>query len=565
MNDNSRANSALVIETLYQIAADPEGWEQLIDVLALSPEEEAPPADIAPDLERMADIARLVTRPPEASISRRADIGWAVISQRRKVTACNAAAQAVMAGGLGRMKPGEDVVFDDPANLEALKRAIDQTPARGGTGVQTIVKFERQGEDDGPCFAYVVPAIALPSAVGGPMILPEEGSFALVFPATEATSQLWTTLRESFGLTAAEARLARKLRDGRSLQDAADDLGVSVNTLRNQLRGIFEKMGLKRQSDLVRALTELSTVAGAIEADIVQPSLSWEVGAPPVDRVVLSDGRRLAYRDYGARSGPVMLAFHEGVGSSLLPSETDALAQRLGVRVICVERPGFGQSDPRPDYSFDGVADDMVELCDQLGVEKVRLAAILSGAPSAIQTAIRLGPRAERLLLCSGRPPRPYERKDRPHNAMTLFRERIQNAPWVIETFYALVRLQLSPDLVARVIRRTAGFSPGDAAFIEDHPETANFIAGYVGECLAHSSRGTSDEVRAFRRAQNFTAAELTTPVIVWHGEEDVLAPSQDMLEFLGDKASEVWIAPGIGHFMGLKYWPALLKRMAQD
>ncbi|WP_374574256.1 alpha/beta fold hydrolase [Phenylobacterium sp.] len=561
MSDKARANVALVIETLYQIAADPEGWEQLIDVLDLAEGEEVPPPGVAPDLERMADIARLVSRAGDGSPPR-ADVAWAVLSGAQRVLSCNPAAQTVMASGLGRLSAGADIAFDDPANAEVLQRALDQAALKGA---QTILKFERDGEEEGPCFAYLVPAAAVPTTVGKVVAAPDGGAFALVFPATEATNRLWHTLRESFGLTAAEARLARKLRDGRSLQEAADELKVSVNTLRNQLRAIFEKMGLKRQSDLVRALTELSSVAGAIEAEAQAPPSKVVGKAPPLAQVRLADGRRLAYRDYGDPAGRVMLAFHEGMGSSLLPPGTGALAARLGLRVICAERPGFGQSDPHPDYTFDNVAADMVELCDQLGLDDIRLAAILSGAPSAVQTAIRLGSRANRLMICSGRPPRPSENDGRPRNPLVLFRERIQKTPWVVETFYAIIRLQLSVPLVERVVRRTAVFSPGDRAFFEDHPEIAEFIAAYVGECLAHGGRGPADELRAFRRARNMTAAELHAPLIVWHGEEDLLAPLPDLMDYLGDKADEVWLAPGIGHFLVLKHWEAVLRRMARD
>lgn len=563
MNDRSRANVALVIETLYQIAADPEGWEQLIDVLALAPDQEAAPEGVQPDLERMADIARLVSRASGDSPSARSDVAWAVLSGARRVLACNPAAQIVMGSGLGRLEVGVELEFSDPTNSEALQRALDQAAQKPGG--QTILKFERDGDDEGPCFAYLVPAVSVPTTVGKVVSAPDGGSFALVFPAAEATSRLWSTLRESFGLTAAEARLARKLRDGRSLQEAAEELKVSVNTLRNQLRAIFEKMGLKRQSDLVRALTELSSVAGAIEAEAEAAPGAPFVGTPPVVDIRLRDGRRLAYRDYGDPAGRVMLAFHEGMGSSLLPPGTDALAARLGLRIVCAERPGFGRSDPHPDYTFDAVAEDMVELCDQLGLEDVRLAAILSGAPSAVQTAIRLGARANRLLICSGRPPRPTENDGRPRNPLVLFRERIQKSPWVVDTFYAIVRLQLSVSLVERVVRRTAVFSAGDRAFFEDRPDVAEFIAAYVGECLAHGSKGPADELRAFRRAQNMTAADLVTPLIVWHGAEDVLAPLPDLMDYLGDKAQEVWQAPGIGHFLALKHWEELLRRMARD
>jgi pimeloyl-ACP methyl ester carboxylesterase len=61
------------------------------------------------------------------------------------------------------------------------------------------------------------------------------------------------------------------------------------------------------------------------------------------------------------------------------------------------------------------------------------------------------------------------------------------------------------------------------------------------------------------------SATELKTPLIIWHGEEDLLAPAADILEYLSDKAEEVWIAPGIGHFLTLKYWPAVLRKMAAD
>jgi pimeloyl-ACP methyl ester carboxylesterase len=90
--------------------------------------------------------------------------------------------------------------------------------------------------------------------------------------------------------------------------------------------------------------------------------------APPVRTIGLKDGRRLAFRDYGDPDGRPMISFHEGLGSSLLPPGTQALAQELGLRIITPERPGYGQSDPRSDYSFEGVAEDVVELCDRLGL-----------------------------------------------------------------------------------------------------------------------------------------------------------------------------------------------------
>lgn len=560
MADAADENAALAIEAMYQLAANPEHWEQLVEALPDAGHD--PDADAVRNLAHSEDIARLVSRPdegPQANRASRNDVGFVILSATRKITAANSAAEAVMADGLGRLQIGRDIAFDDPENAEALHRAIDQ--ARAQPHGQTILKLERD-DDDGPRFAYVAPARTLPGVVDAAVVelAADDQAFAIVFPAVEETGRLWASIRESFGLTAAEVRLAKKLRDGRALKEAADDLDVSVNTVRNQLRAIFDKMGLKRQSELIRALTELSSLANAIDAEAPVVGLFVSADTPPVLSITLADGRRLAFREYGDPAGRPLLNFHEGMGSSLMPSGTHSLARDLGLRLICAERPGFGQSDPRTDYSFDGVADDMVALCDALGLGQLRLAALLSGAPSAIETAIRLGPRALRVDLYSGRPPRPVEGA---RNALTMFRTRIENNPWIVETLFAVLRLRMSRGVVERIVRRSCAHSPADLAFVEARPEVLDFVAGYVGEALARSSRGPADEIRAFRRGRNQSVADLRTPVVVWHGEEDVFAPLADLLAFLGDRATEVRVKPGIGHLLALKHWEDLLRDAA--
>lgn len=61
-------------------------------------------------------------------------------------------------------------------------------------------------------------------------------------------------LRVAYDLTAAEARLAAALCAGRSLADHADDVGVSLNTVKFHLKAVFDKTGEARQPELVRRL-----------------------------------------------------------------------------------------------------------------------------------------------------------------------------------------------------------------------------------------------------------------------------------------------------------------------
>jgi DNA-binding CsgD family transcriptional regulator/PAS domain-containing protein len=70
-----------------------------------------------------------------------------------------------------------------------------------------------------------------------------------------------TALRRLWGLTPAEAMLAREVVAGRNLKDAAEGLGVSVATARSQLARVFAKTGTDRQAELVRMLaTALPTL-----------------------------------------------------------------------------------------------------------------------------------------------------------------------------------------------------------------------------------------------------------------------------------------------------------------
>jgi DNA-binding CsgD family transcriptional regulator len=61
-------------------------------------------------------------------------------------------------------------------------------------------------------------------------------------------------VRQVFDLTPAEAALALELANGLTLDEAADELNIRKNTARAHLRAIFSKIGVTRQTTLVRVL-----------------------------------------------------------------------------------------------------------------------------------------------------------------------------------------------------------------------------------------------------------------------------------------------------------------------
>ncbi|HXW73062.1 MAG TPA: helix-turn-helix transcriptional regulator [Methylocella sp.] len=61
-----------------------------------------------------------------------------------------------------------------------------------------------------------------------------------------------------FDLTPSEARVARSLASGKTVDDIASDCGTSLNTVRTHVRSVLEKTGCNRQTDVVALLTTIS-------------------------------------------------------------------------------------------------------------------------------------------------------------------------------------------------------------------------------------------------------------------------------------------------------------------
>lgn len=64
-------------------------------------------------------------------------------------------------------------------------------------------------------------------------------------------------LRKLYGLTPAEARVAVQVGMGKSPREVSEALGIAWSTVRFQLRQVFEKMNVRRQSELTRVLLTL--------------------------------------------------------------------------------------------------------------------------------------------------------------------------------------------------------------------------------------------------------------------------------------------------------------------
>ncbi|WP_338700653.1 alpha/beta hydrolase [Streptomyces sp. Q6] len=122
----------------------------------------------------------------------------------------------------------------------------------------------------------------------------------------------------------------------------------------------------------------------------------------------LPSGRTAHYTDSGPADGTPVL-YIGGTGTSARAVHmTDffrTTRQDLGLRMITVERNGFGDTDYDPKLGAADYAEDALEVLDRLGVEHFKVVAISGGGPYAAQIASRAPERVSALHLAAALPP----------------------------------------------------------------------------------------------------------------------------------------------------------------
>lgn len=93
-------------------------------------------------------------------------------------------------------------------------------------------------------------------AVGGSISIEPSALIVIVDPERQLTLPA-VILQRLFGLTASEAQVALMVVDSHGLKAIADELSVSLATVKSHLNRVFQKTDTHRQSELVRLLLSL--------------------------------------------------------------------------------------------------------------------------------------------------------------------------------------------------------------------------------------------------------------------------------------------------------------------
>ncbi len=246
-------------------------------------------------------------------------------------------------------------------------------------------------------------------------------------------------------------------------------------------------------------------VACKVETDTILPS--------DTESIPLSGNRTLSYVEFGPADGTPILYFHGFPGShqDIHLFKGPELAETYHLRLIAVDRPGYGNSGSLPDRTLVDWPDDIQQLVTSLGLESFSILAYSGGGPFALACAHANLEGLNKIVIVSGMGPAdaPEAKKG---SAML-----IPKAPkLILKGMNKMVAEK--PEKLEENMRK--GFPEVDLAILE-LPEVNKALNQTLREAFSSGYLGALEDALIYKKEWGFELSEIDKEIILWHGDKD--------------------------------------------
>ena len=275
-------------------------------------------------------------------------------------------------------------------------------------------------------------------------------------------------------------------------------------------------------------------------------------------RFHLPDGRRIGYAEYGDPNGPVVLWFHGTPGGRRqFPLVGRRAAEVLGLRVVLIERPGSGLSDPHVYESVSDFADRHGYVADALGAARLGVVGLSGGGPYALSCAGTgaLSGRVVAVAVLGG--VTPSVGPDATASGAIVTARRFGALLSALREPFARITAGLLFPVIplahVAYLGLTKVMPEGDQRVFSDPDIEAMFINDIVHVLDGKVPfQAMLDDARLFGRDWGFRLADVRVPVRWWHGDADSIISFDDAkkaAEHLPD--AELILMPDESHLGG--------------
>jgi pimeloyl-ACP methyl ester carboxylesterase len=197
------------------------------------------------------------------------------------------------------------------------------------------------------------------------------------------------------------------------------------------------------------------------------------------------------------------------------------------VRLIGLDRPGIGRSDPKPGYRILDWPADVAEAADQLGIERFAVTGLSGGGAYALACASKI---AQRLTVCgliSTLTPVAFIRKAGPRWMRATWRMEAR-FPWLFRPLLRASRRLTGSDAASiekGLLRYRARLGAADQALLGD-AELRKLLVQALAESVRQGGKANVEEALVGVRPWGFQVGEIKfEKMFVWHGEQDHVMP----------------------------------------
>jgi pimeloyl-ACP methyl ester carboxylesterase len=259
--------------------------------------------------------------------------------------------------------------------------------------------------------------------------------------------------------------------------------------------------------------------------------------------LTLPDGRTLHTYDTGV--GHLTVFWHHGTPNiGTPPRPLFPAAERLGIRWISYDRPGYGGSTPLPGRDMASAAEHVAAVADALDIDRFAVMGHSSGGPHSLACAALLPDRVLAVVSMAGLAPFGADGLDDWFAGM---------AAGGVAALRAATRGRAAKE----EHQATAEFDP-DSFVPADHAAFDGpwgWFSEVVEPALAQGPDAQVDDDLANVAPWGFDPAQVTAPVLLSHGERDRMVPASHSVWLAGRcPSAELWLHPGDGHISVLNH-----------
>ncbi len=274
----------------------------------------------------------------------------------------------------------------------------------------------------------------------------------------------------------------------------------------------------------------------------------------------LTDGRILAYAEYGPANGNPVIAFHGTPGSRLEQVVIPSILNEMNCRLIVVDRPGYGLSDFQQGRRLLDWPDDVTQLADTLGLDRFAIIGFSGGGPYAAACAFKIPERLIRVALVSSMAP--FDTPEMLDSMLpanrALFELAANNYQQLAQQ---LTSVAGTPEALFNILE---GSAPAPDKAIFSNEGFRSMYTKNLTESLRQGLAGIAYDMSLAALPWQFDPADIKAEVCLWHGGQDVNAPlamGQHLAATI--PRCQAYFLPDAGHFLAFTHGKEILQRIA--